>query len=100
MERRTQKGLEQVAAFAEGRGKGFRTTRILTITAVDVRGIRKKTGLTQEQFSEIYMIPLPTLQGWEQGYRGRKRPRATAIMLLKLIEADPNGMAKRMARIK
>ena len=31
-----------------------------------IRDIRKKQGLTQQQFSEKYSIPLPTLRHWEQ----------------------------------
>lgn len=33
---------------------------------MNIRDIRKETGLTQKEFAEVYMISLPTLRRWEQ----------------------------------
>ncbi len=33
----------------------------------NIREIRKKTGMTQKSFAEVYDIPLSTLRKWEQG---------------------------------
>lgn len=32
---------------------------------MSVKEIRKRTGLTQKKFSELYHIPLETLRSWE-----------------------------------
>jgi putative transcriptional regulator len=63
--------------------KGF--TRI-----PNVKKLREKLGLTQEEFGTTYRIPLGTLRDWEQR---RKFPDAPARALLLLIEKDPEGVA-------
>lgn len=58
---------------------------------VNVRHLRERLGMTQEQFSLAYRIPLGILRDWEQG---RKRPDATARAYLLVIEGDPQGVAR------
>lgn len=53
--------------------------------------IRFQLGLTQEQFAETYMIPIGTLRDWEQH---RSEPDAPARAYLKVIAADPEGVAR------
>lgn len=53
--------------------------------------LRFKFGLTQEQFAETYMIPIGTLRDWEQH---RSEPDAPAKAYLKVIAADPEGVAR------
>lgn len=36
---------------------------------MEIKELRKLTGLSQKQFSEKYGIPLPTIRHWEQGQR-------------------------------
>ena len=36
---------------------------------MEIRKLRKLTGLTQKQFSDKYGIPISTLKNWEYGYR-------------------------------
>lgn len=36
---------------------------------MEIKEIRKLTGLSQPQFSQKYNIPLPTLRHWERGDR-------------------------------
>jgi putative transcriptional regulator len=52
--------------------------------------VRRKLGLSQEQFAEIYQIPVGTLRDWEQH---RSEPDATAKAYLKVIAADPEAVA-------
>ena len=51
-----------------------------------VRGIRRALGLTQEEFSRRYGIPLGTLRDWEQG---RVIPDQPTRSYLTLIARDP-----------
>jgi putative transcriptional regulator len=53
--------------------------------------LRTKLGMTQEEFAALYSIPLGTLRDWEQR---RKRPDATARAYLKIIERDPEAVAR------
>ena len=53
--------------------------------------LRRKLGMTQEQFAEAYRIPVGTLRDWEQG---RKFPDATARAYLIVIDRDPETVAR------
>lgn len=55
------------------------------------RSLRRALMLTQEEFSARYHIPVGTLRDWEQG---RSEPDAPAKAYLKVIAADPEGVAK------
>ena len=55
--------------------------------------LRRALGLTQEEFAAAYRIPLGTLRDWEQG---RSEPDAPAKADLKVIAADPEGMAEKL----
>ncbi len=52
----------------------------------DVRTLRERLSMSQQEFSRAYRIPLPTLKGWEQG---RRQPDATASAFLSVIERLP-----------
>jgi DNA-binding transcriptional regulator YiaG len=50
-------------------------------------GLRKKTGMTQDQFSKAICISSRTLQQWEQG---RREPEGPAKALLRLVSLKPS----------
>ncbi len=56
----------------------------------NVRRLRERLGLTQEEFAATYGIPVGTLRDWEQR---RKMPDATARAYLMVIERDPKAVA-------
>ncbi|WP_416235362.1 helix-turn-helix domain-containing protein [Nitrospirillum sp. BR 11164] len=56
--------------------------------------IRRALGLSQEDFSARYHIPLRTLQEWEQG---RREPDATVLAYLTVIEKEPLVAARALA---
>lgn len=55
-----------------------------------VKIIRRALGLTQEEFSARYRIPLGTLRDWEQG---RATPDAPARAYLAVIAKEPGMVA-------
>jgi putative transcriptional regulator len=59
------------------------------------KALRWKLGLTQEEFAARYQIPIGTLRDWEQG---RSKPDAPAKAYLKVIAADPEGVAEKLGR--
>jgi len=61
---------------------------------IDVRAIRRATGMTQAQFAAAYEFSLRTIQVWE---RGAKRPSGPARTLLRAIRNDPEGLRKAIA---
>jgi putative transcriptional regulator len=64
------------------------------IRAARVRHARRRSGLTQETFAARYRIPLGTLRDWEQG---RREPDAAALAYLRVIEREPDAVARALA---
>jgi putative transcriptional regulator len=61
-------------------------TREFSVDALQVKEIRKATGLTQAKFAALIDVQLGTLRNWEQG---RREPTGPAKALLKAIHNDP-----------
>ncbi len=79
-------GLSDAIAFARGEAKPD-TFRVHVPEEVDVRSIRKTMGMTQEAFAARYGFSKGTVRDWEQK---RRRPEASARLLLKMIEKRPD----------
>ena len=60
------------------------------IKLVNVKKLRERLGLTQEEFAKTYWIPIGTLRDWEQR---RKNADRTAQAYLKVIDKDPKAVA-------
>lgn len=58
---------------------------------LDVRSIRRKTGLSQAAFSSRFGVNRRTLQDWEQG---RNRPDPMARALLTIIDREPAAVRR------
>lgn len=56
----------------------------------NVKKLRERLGMTQDEFAATYRIPVGTLRDWEQR---RKSPDATARAYLMVIERDPKAVA-------
>jgi putative transcriptional regulator len=63
--------------------------------APSVRALRKKLDMTQEEFAARFHLPLGTVRDWEQGAH---RPDQAARVLLKVIEKDPEGVARALEK--
>jgi putative transcriptional regulator len=61
---------------------------------IDVRAIRRATGMTQVEFAAAYKFSIRTLQEWE---RGEKKPSGPARILSRAIKADPEGLRRALA---
>jgi putative transcriptional regulator len=61
---------------------------------IDVRAIRRASGMTQAQFAAVYEFSIRTVQEWE---RGAKKPSGPARTLLRAIKSDPEGLRKALA---
>lgn len=62
-----------------------------SIPSARSRVIRTRLGLTQEEFSARYHIPLGTLRDWEQH---RTEPDQAARAYLKVIAKEPDLVAR------
>lgn len=54
---------------------------------VDIPALRKRYGMTQQQFADAFGIAIGTLRNWEQG---RRVPDGPAQRLLEIIETRPD----------
>ncbi len=54
--------------------------------AIDVKAIREKLALTQEDFAATFHLPLETARDWEQA---KAQPDQAARTLLKVIAHNP-----------
>lgn len=58
---------------------------------LDVKAIRQKSGMTQQQFSKTYELSLGALRDWEQH---RRMPHGPARVLLKVIDREPEAVSR------
>lgn len=86
-----RRGLEQAVAHREGKQSGV---KLHSPPAVDVKSVRSRTGLTQEEFAARFAISLGTLRHWE---RGDRTPRGTSLVLLNIIAKQPKAVMKALA---
>jgi DNA-binding transcriptional regulator YiaG len=78
--------VESVGALAkELRDAGF-VTATLAPRAVDVRRLRERLGLSQEQFALRFGFDIDAIRNWEYG---RREPDTAAKSYLTVIDRDP-----------
>ena len=80
-------------AIKHARGQGSKVV-VHKPEAIDVKAIRKKTGMSQQRFCATFGISLGTLRHWEQGLR---IPRGPARVLLKVVDNDPQAVIRVVA---
>ncbi|WP_298668954.1 hypothetical protein [uncultured Sphingomonas sp.] len=56
----------------------------------------RRAALTQTAFAKTYHFPIGTVRDWEQG---RRSPDAGSVVLLKMIQADPKGVERIIAKV-
>jgi putative transcriptional regulator len=84
------RGLEQALAFVEGTAK--KGTYVVHIPPeIDVKAIRGRLGLTQQQFAVRFGFSINTLRHWEQG---RRVPEGPTRAYLLVIDREPKAVEK------
>lgn len=79
-----KQGLQEATKHAQGEAD----TGVLTYRphAVDVKALRRRVAMTQEQFAARFGFSVATLRHWE---RGDRTPQGPALVLLNVIEKNP-----------
>ena len=81
-----KQGLEEALEFS----KGKQTKAIVhEFTPLDVKNIRAKTGMTQNEFASAFGISVSTLRHWE---RGDRTPQGPALVLLNVVAKEPQAV--------
>jgi putative transcriptional regulator len=84
------RGLEQALAIANGTAK--KGTYVVHIPPeIDIKAIRGRLGLTQQEFADRFDFNINTLRHWEQG---RRVPDGTARAYLRVIDREPEAVQK------
>jgi putative transcriptional regulator len=78
--------VKQMGAIMRGEDIPHRRT---VLTTVDVKALRQRLGLTQNEFSGMIGVSIKTLQNWEQG---RREPEGPAKALLRVVEKEPQAV--------
>lgn len=82
-----KQGLLEAIDHAQGHASA--TTRIHHPRTIDVKALRTRVGMTQEQFSATFGFSTATLRHWE---RGDRKPHGPALVLLNVIAHNPNAV--------
>jgi len=85
-----RRGLEGAVAYAKGEADK-RAYRVYVPQRVDVRAIREKLDLTQEQFARRFGFSVNTLRHWEQG---RRQPEGPTRAYLLVIDRAPKAVER------
>jgi len=84
------RGMKEAIAFAEGTAD-MSLYRVHIPPEIDVKAIRGRLGLTQQQFAVRFGFSVNTLRHWEQG---RRVPDGPARAYLLVIDREPKAVAK------
>jgi len=75
--------------------KGERApSREFHVSPLEVREIRRATGLSQQKFADVIRVEVGTLRNWEQG---RRDPTGPARALLHVIKMNPKDTLRVLA---
>jgi putative transcriptional regulator len=70
------------------------TYRVHVPAEVDVRKIRQRLKLSQDEFAARFGLSVATVREWEQN---RRRPEGAARVLLTVIEKEPEAVTRALA---
>ncbi|MBK2045708.1 MULTISPECIES: NadS family protein [Francisellaceae] len=73
-------------AIEHSKGNEKVNARLTKFDDIDIKALRHKLNLSQQEFAEKFYINLRTLQNWEQKI---KSPTGASLVLLKVIEKNP-----------
>lgn len=76
-----ERGLRQALAFMDGTADVSKY-RVHIPREIDVRAIRGKLGMTQEEFAQQFRFSVNALRHWEQGRRVPEGPTRAYLMVI------------------
>ena len=85
-----RRGLAEALAYAEGTADESHY-KVHIPAKLDVKAIRSRLKMTQQQFAARFGFNINTLRHWEQG---RRRPEGPTRAYLLVIDRDPKAVQK------
>lgn len=89
-----RRGLEEAVAFADGSADASRFG-VHIPDVIDVKAIRARLDMTQQEFAGRFGFSIKTLRHWEQKQRV---PEGPARAYLLVIDRDPNAVQRALRR--
>ncbi len=86
-----KQGLEEAVDFSNGNKKKAVGHKF---SPIDVKNIRTKIGMTQNEFASKFGISVSTLRHWE---RGDRTPQGPALVLLNVVAKAPKAVLKALS---
>ena len=83
-----RRGLQEAVAYAEGKADET-AYRAHVPKTIDVKAIRARLDMTQQEFAGRFGFSVNTLRHWEQGSR---QPEGSARAYLLVIERAPDAV--------
>jgi putative transcriptional regulator len=87
-----KRGLDEALEYSKG--KKVKAV-VHEFTSVDVKNIRAKVGMSQNEFASAFGISVSTLRHWE---RGDRTPQGPALVLLNVVAKEPKAVLKALSR--
>jgi putative transcriptional regulator len=86
-------GLKDAIAIAKGEADPA-SYRVHVPESIDVKALRTKMKLTQEEFALRFCLSVARVRDWEQG---RSSPDGAVRAYLKVIEREPKAVARALS---
>ncbi len=86
-------GAREALAFAQGARDGY---AVHVPATVDVKAIREKSQMSQDEFARQYGFSKRSLEQWEQG---RRTPAGASRAFLVVIASEPDAVHRALARV-
>lgn len=83
-----KQGLEEALEFSKGNAS---KAVIHEFTSIDVKDLRAKIGMSQNEFASAFGISVATLRHWE---RGDRTPQGPALVLLNVVAKEPQAVLR------
>jgi len=81
--------LESVKQAGQIKRGALKPGRVFKVSPPDIKAIRQKLDVSQNQFAHMIGVTVATLQNWEQG---RRQPHGPARALLKVASKNPDAV--------
>ena len=86
-----EQGLKEAVEFSKGK---YQKAVIHEFGPLDVKAIRAKLDMSQNEFASAFGISVSTLRHWE---RGDRSPQGPALVLLNVVAREPELVLRALA---
>jgi len=86
-----KQGLDEALEFSKGKKS---KAIVHEFSPIDVKNIRAKIGMSQNEFASAFGISVSTLRHWE---RGDRTPHGPALVLLNVVSKEPSAVLKALS---